>query len=417
MAFLWILSIVAAWVTVVLARHRAHRQPRAWALVLAGLMLWLTLSFGVTQQRGAFGIAPAWSQSLPASTPTRAPETAPVLLNRTPVISVSGITGLTAEERANIIAQRLQNFVDEQGQAGVVPDIQLGESNGSPTLELNGEELLTVTEADVGPGQDNNADALAQVWETQLEGQLQLAIAEQRPGFWKERGVMALGILGLTFAFHVGLTLLLRGLRQWLGRRLAAAEPDAEPPRLLNVALRVVKLLLLSLLWLASLSYVAELFPLTRRLSYDLRQQVLNALTAPLIPIGEGYSLIQFALLVGGLVALVIGAGALTELLKSRFLNVLGIERGVQEAIAPCSNIALLSLARSCCYNSGALTSAPSPSWPAPWAWALALASRTSPRTSAAAWCWCLSGPSRWGILSRWGGIRARLSGWGRAVR
>lgn len=309
-----------------LGRRIDQRWKRKFCLHRRSLSLGLLacLAWGIVMA-GA-----AWSQ--PSANGAGARDTAPVLLNGVPVIELSRSTELTAEERAETIAQRLSNFIEGQGAAGVAPEIQVEQRNGATTLVLNGNQLLTITEGDTSSGQD--PDAQAQEWASRLQAQLELAIAEQRPDFWRERGVIALGILVLSVSFHVGLTLLVKGARQWLNHQLAVDVAEATPPRLLNVAFRAVKVVMLVSLWLGALSYAAELFPLTRRLSYELRQQLVTTITAPIIPLADGYSVIQFGLLVILLVALIIGAGILTELLKSRFLNALGIERGVQEAIA-----------------------------------------------------------------------------------
>jgi len=270
-------------------------------------------------------------------------EQAPVKLNGLPIFKVGSSAQLTAEERATTVSQRLQTFIDEQGQAGVEPDIKIDQRNGSPTLLLNDTLLLTVTAADADPV-EQRPEALAQIWETELEGQLQLAIEEQSPDYWRQRAVTALGIFGITMMLHVGIVMAMRRFREWLGQKLASYDPNAEPPKLLNVAFRIAIAVMLIVLWLSSLSYAAELFPITRRLSYGLRKQTLNTLTAPIIPIGEGYSVVQLIVLAVLFVALILVSGALTDLLKSRFLNALGISRGVQEAIATVFKYSFIAL-------------------------------------------------------------------------
>lgn len=270
-------------------------------------------------------------------------EQAPVILNQVPLFQVSSSDRFTAEERANTVRQRLQTFIDDQGQAGVKPDIEIDQLNGSPTLMLNDKQLLTVTPADASPTKQT-PEALAQELVVDLEEQLQLAIEEQSPDYWRERAVTALGIFGITLLLHIGIVIVMRFCRESLSQKLASYDIDAEPPKLLNVAFRFVIGLMLLVLWLCSLSYTAGLFPLTRRLSYGLREQTLKTLTAPMIPIGNGYSVVQIVLLAVLMVALILASGALTDLLKSRFLNLLGIGRGVQEAIATVFKYSFIAL-------------------------------------------------------------------------
>ena len=273
-------------------------------------------------------------------------EQAPVMLNRVPLFQVSGSGQFTAQERASTIGQRLQTFIDELGQAGVEPELEIAQLQGSPTLMLNGKQLLTVTPADANPTKQT-PEVLAQSWLENLEVQLQRAIEEQSPDYWRERAVTALGIIGITLLLHIAIVVGTKGFREWLGQKLASYDPNADPPKLLNIALRVASFFTFAVLWLSSLSYAAELFPLTRRLSYGLREQTLKTLTAPIIPLGEGYSVVQLVLLIVVFVALIIAASALTDLLKSRFLSLLGMGRGVQEAIATVfkySFVALISM-------------------------------------------------------------------------
>ena len=264
----------------------------------------------------------------------------PVVLNDRPVFSVAAAGGLTAKGRANSIRDRLDRVIEEVGTTGETPQLEIRDNNGSPTLVLNGDQLVTVTAADLPPG--SSVEVLAETWTIELRQQLQLAIEEKQPDFWRQRGMTALMILcsalvaDVLFRWLWGLLRLgmLQNL-EVLGEKDPSVPPLSEKSRsLLNFGFRILATVLLTVLWLGALSYTADLFPATRRFSLTLRELVVSSMTAPLIPIGNGYSIVQLLMLAGLLLTLVIVAGALTDLLKSNFLNVLGVSRGVQEAIA-----------------------------------------------------------------------------------
>ncbi len=272
--------------------------------------------------------------------PEASPEKASVLLRDRSVMEVSAAGGLTAKGRANAIRDRLDRAIEEAGETGEAPRIAIRVANDSPTLVLNGEQLVTVTAADVPA--EGSVEALAETWVIKLRQQLKLAIEEKQPDFWRKRGITALMILcsalvaDVVFRWLWGLLRL--GMLQNLevfGEKDPSVPPLSEKSRsLLNFGFRILATILLTVLWLGALSYTADLFPATRRFSLTLRELVVSSVTAPLVPIGDGYSIVQLLMLAGLLLTLVIVAGALTDLLKSNFLNVLGVSRGVQEAIA-----------------------------------------------------------------------------------
>lgn len=240
----------------------------------------------------------------------------------------------SAARRASEISQKLESVV----QNAPLARVEVRTEDGSPTLWLiqgNAEQyLLTVTQADAELDiPQKRAEAWAEAIHSGLR-EMQVELQSSTQG----KLTSALGVVVLALF----LQLVLLRLWYWLQRRLArmaapasdVEQPDGHPSRLLNVALKVCLTLLLAGLWTSALLGAANLFPQTRALSNQLRDNLIGALTQPLIPIGDGFSIVSFVVLAGLLTSLVIGAGGLTDVLRSRFLRALGISTGIQEAIA-----------------------------------------------------------------------------------
>jgi potassium-dependent mechanosensitive channel len=194
-----------------------------------------------------------------------------------------------------------------------------------------------VTQADA---ELETPQARAAVWKKAIQTGLKETRTELRSGI-RGQLALALGILTLALVLQFALVRLWQMIRHSLemlmGPPAQAGEGETvpeHPAKLLNFALKIGLLLILSALWTAASLWAANLFPQTRALSNQLSDNILGTLTQPLIPIGAGFSIVSFVMLAGLLTSLVIGAGVLTDLLRSRFLGVLGISTGIQEAIA-----------------------------------------------------------------------------------
>ena len=259
--------------------------------------------------------------------------TAPVDINGRRLFRVAKASDISAERRAAEITQKF----DQLDITDSVPTVEVRQEEGSPTLWLQQGDtelyLMTVTSLDATP---SSPDKVADIWAENLRTGLKETHRELTSGT-EERLVSALGILGIT----LGVQFLLVRLWRWGRQRLiqlmgSSPDPDKDEDhhQLLNLTLKILLLSILGWLWISALLYAANLFPITRELSNALRDRITETLTAPLIPIGDGYSLLSCVLLAILLVATIIAAGALTDLLRSRFLNALGISIGIQEAIA-----------------------------------------------------------------------------------
>ncbi len=274
------------------------------------------------------------AQSLP---PESLPK-APVFVNGRPIFELAPIDEKTAADRARIANLQLQAAIasDTLPQVQVrsthseLAEIRLQEA-GTGTSEL----LVSVTSADT-TAPDLSPKAQAELWADDLRSSLRQAQTERSDAARREKMVQALGVLALALGAQVAVSHLWRWCRQrlerWMGEHNSA---NPYSPRLVNFLFWSTFGTIGVGLWLSVTFYLANLFPVTRQLSYTLRDRLLGGLTNPMIPIGsERYSIVAFVLLGLLLVGLVIVSGTLTDFLKIRFLGALGLDRGVQEAIA-----------------------------------------------------------------------------------
>ncbi len=287
------------------------------------------MSFG-----GGLLAAIAQTPDVSASPP---PDKAVVAIDGTSLFRVNASGDYSAKERAELINLQLKNAVATPMEINV----KVEERNQLPTLLLNDRYLLTVTAKDTDPGLTPNEQAA--IWEQQLEAKIQAAQAERQPEYLKwaalQTGLVLLGV-GLVHWFLGWLRQ--RGLHRLRQSLNEAAAFDAAEPTPMNASARYLarflKLLLTLVrvgLWCAAVLYVTNLFPLTRLWSYQVKSAIAATFTSPILPLGpNSYSLVDLLLLAVFLVGVVIAAGVVTDVLRSRLLTLAGISRGVQEVIA-----------------------------------------------------------------------------------
>lgn len=268
-----------------------------------------------------------------ATTNLARPTRAPVEINSRRLFRVAEAGGESATRRAAEISGKLESL-DPLASAS---QVKIREEVGSPTLWVQQNDrdiyLLTVTQADATA--TTSPTQIAKIWARAIDIGLQETRKELKEGI-QERLVSALGVVGIALMIQWGLIRLWNLARQRLEMLLGTPQSDEEehPSQLLNFSLKILLMLVLTVLWLSALLYIANFFPITRELSNTLRDYLINTLTAPIIPIGDGYSLASFVLLGGVLTAMLIASSALTDFLRSRFLDALGIGMGLQEAIS-----------------------------------------------------------------------------------
>ena len=271
-------------------------------------------------------------------------ESAPIVLDGAPLFEVAADKSRTAAQRAADINEKLADWVDAEQES---ISVQFKIQEQVPVIMVNGRELFTVTAKDAELGGKDTLKAQAKDWNWRLQKALEQAQQERRTGFLWRAGVKALGI---ALAALVGHWLTGRFWRQSLRnlmRRITFSQdaPQNQPPAALKLFFRLTLVLIRLALWGGAAIYITNLFPITRQLSYS----VLKALSATLF--GQNFSLgqrqfsiLDLLLLLGLLLGVVIGAGTLTNFLRSRVLQITRINRGAQEAVATLTKYSLISI-------------------------------------------------------------------------
>ncbi len=278
-------------------------------------------------------LIPALFSLLLIVTPALATEQSPVSIDGRLVFQVGRTEEFTAKERADWINLRLRQIVLSQEPVEVV----IQERNQSPTIIVNQQYLLTVTQADVV---DNNTpQAQAQAWIMQLDTVLQQAQKERGGDFIRNALLLSAGVLIVAFACHNLLGWLWKRSRQEVLHRLPPspdeAEVDSSSSTALNLLFNFTLLAARMWVWVSVILYITNLLPFSRIWSYRLANQLIQSLTSPILTLGQSqYSVIYLLVLIVLLLGLMILAGAATNLLRTRILQFTGIDRGAQEAVA-----------------------------------------------------------------------------------
>lgn len=234
-----------------------------------------------------------------------------------PLFEVAEVSQFPAEERAKFINEKLQKAAESAEEEKV----SIGRRNDLPTISLNDDYLITVTQKDAELGETSTPEAQADIWAREIRTALRQASAERSDRFLRWALVKVILIVLLTLMMHWWI--------QRIAQRFGGESPTATGWR--SLAVSAARLLL----WSATALYLSHLFPLTRRWIYDLRQVITYSVTAPILPVDDDtYSLMDILILLGLLLGLVIGANRLSQLLKLRVLQVSRLNRAAQDAIA-----------------------------------------------------------------------------------
>ncbi|MBD2094557.1 mechanosensitive ion channel [Trichocoleus sp. FACHB-591] len=256
---------------------------------------------------------------------------APVVLDGRTVFRVSASGDFSAQDRADLINLQLREVVQTLEPAVV----EVEERNQLPTIVINDRYLLTVTERDTILARTPMDQAL--LWAEQIQALVHESQTERGDEFVRKALLIAASVLLVDLILHLLLGRFwhysLRPGFQRLFPNLNAV-PEGQP-RLLDLLLYLSLAIARSILWLGSVFYVMNLFPVSRRWTYSAVSALMTSFTAPIISLGkQAYSIIDLLILVGLLLGLVGLAGAVTNVLRSRILSVSGINRSAQEAVA-----------------------------------------------------------------------------------
>ncbi|MEM9218916.1 MAG: mechanosensitive ion channel domain-containing protein [Cyanobacteria bacterium P01_F01_bin.150] len=275
---------------------------------------------------------------------------APVVLDGQILFEVASYGNLSAEERANQISETLEVWANQKE----LPDIAIEEGRGTTSIVLTNPEgikvnLITVTKSDAIHAL-LTPQVQAREWVIKIRETLRKAQAERNPEVLGRSIVLATASFMLT-------CLIFLYLKRWQFRvskhplkqlqRLiqGKVKRDGIPIHVRQVALALCLEFFRYGIWIAVIFYITQLFPATRQGSYDLTTQLLANLNAEIFPLGgEKYSIIDLLILIAGFLILVVGSTLITNVLKTRILQLAGIGVGAQQAIATLSRYTLIGV-------------------------------------------------------------------------
>jgi small-conductance mechanosensitive channel len=292
-----------------------------------------------------FADGPGTTEPSPPPTELR---TQPVFLDGMLVFEVPGAADLTALERANAIERSLTPLVTSPTPVSVRVETRGTETDSgrsaTPIIFADDRYIMSITSNDVAVGGAANLQEQADEWATTIATTLASVREDRADGlYWR-------GVLGTLVALAVafGISWMAGKLwHDWLPPMVSRIttwsrdiDGDVTGLRLLfHGSLFLVRLAV----WLGAISYIASLFPLTRRIGYLVLNSLEDGLFKRNLQLGgENYSLFDLLLLLVVLLGVMIAASAATNLLRSRFLRMTGISVAAQEAIATLSKYTLV---------------------------------------------------------------------------
>ncbi|MGB5975145.1 MAG: mechanosensitive ion channel protein MscS, partial [Nodosilinea sp.] len=306
------------------------------ARIVWGLVLTLML-------HGSGG-GPALAQSLDAE---------PVFLDGLFLFDFPAAGDLTAAERAVTIEINLEPLVNSPETVLVRSETrQLENSSGedqssNPVIFASDRYIMTVTNADVQAGGADTAQAQADQWVSAINTALDQARSDRQEGFLAKAVAQALTALATALALNwLAGRLWRRWLRPFLDRfalsPIDPGDPEHEASGL-DLFFRFTLFLGRCGVWATALVYIANLFPLTRRLDSRVMLSLRVGLFDRSLELGErSYSLLGLLLLVAVLLAMLIVASALTNVMRTRVLRATGLSLAAQEAIAVIAKYTLI---------------------------------------------------------------------------
>lgn len=299
---------------------RKSKISRWLLLVLAGLFsLLLTLT-------------PSWARSPIVGEFDRK---APVVLDGRVLFHVNDLNSLSAEERAEIINQKLEQVLIDHLERGQEPAFYgISEKNKETILRINDREDLTVTEKDLR--EESTTVAQARNWGQKIADALKVAKSERSWSYRRQALLFSLLVLAGTLAVHVilqwGNWLFDRQLKRSLDQNQRFLE---DGHKFLQRFVRLGRIGLLFGIWTAVISYITDIFPVLRRGRYWLFNLLRDSITDPIFTLNQtDYTVLDILVLLTLTIGLWFVVRNLTKLLKSRLLSRTSINRNVQDVVA-----------------------------------------------------------------------------------
>ncbi len=288
----------------------------------------LIQAIAVISLLGWFVMMPVQAQSKPVSA---------ITLDGNKLFEVSEAGQFSAESRAadaNLILKEAVRSTE-------TVKVEIVKNNHLPVIRVNNRHLLTVTQEDIPVGR--TTDEQAEIWAKRISEGVQQGQEERRLSYiWRAILITVLSILG-AIVLHKTLGWV---WHYWLRRLVPrdASNPDTgTQPQAVELFLKLTLFIMRIGLWLGTAIYITNLFPLTRYWSQRITNILWMSLTSPAISLGESsYSVVNLIILICLFFALVAVTGAVTNLLRSRFLRITSLSRGIQESIAVIINYSLI---------------------------------------------------------------------------
>ena len=239
---------------------------------------------------------------------------------------VSNTDSKTAEKRAEYINGILKDAVKSQK----VPEIEIKKFDDYAKIIVN-DRPITVTINDVLSAE--NANQQAENWANSIRERVNQAIEERSENFIRNTLILSSVLIVLTVALHFVLGKLWKILQRNVSPLVTSEDSSDQNQQQnsLNLLLKATLFLTRTALWVGVALYITNLFPLTRKWSFDIAGIMRDSLTSPIF---KDISVTNILVLIGLFLGLIILSGAVTKVLRSRILRVLRISRGAQEVIA-----------------------------------------------------------------------------------
>jgi len=272
-------------------------------------------------------LMPVWAKEKP---------TAPVTIDGRQLFKLSQLDGFDAVQRADYANQVINRSMTSANPVAV----KVQKLNDYPVIQVNGTNLLTVTDKDVPVGVTKEEQA--ERWRNILDDALKQAQKERRPGYMRYAMLVSLGCVLIAIVLNLALSWL---WKYWLCPLIPTPETIQEtvaPPKVHLLSKFILGLIRVGI-WFYALLYIANLFPDTRLWGQKISDLVVYTIAEPIINLGNNsYSLIQVGILIGLFFGLLSVTKVLRNVLRSRVLLFTGMNQGDQEMLATIANYSLI---------------------------------------------------------------------------
>jgi small-conductance mechanosensitive channel len=254
--------------------------------------------------------------------------TAPIVLDGQDIFQVSASGNFTAQERADLINFQLQEAIKDD----LPLQVTLEKRNQLPALFLNDRYLLTVTKPDAKP--NKTPAEQAKIWAQEIQQAIQRSQTERSSQYLRNMFIVSGGVVLFAIAVFWLLGRFKRYVSHYVRHKLAETERESLPPGL-DIFFTILLAMGRISIWVVAALYIANLFPISRSLGYQIRNILISSFTSRFLTLGKSsYSTVDLLILSLLLFGLVLLARICTNLLRSRILVLAGLNRGSQEVIA-----------------------------------------------------------------------------------